>query len=335
MHYVVAELDALAPDVGAAARVITRFDSLLEDGASLEQILSVVSSLTGCTSRLIHAEYGMHLRVSTDGMAQRNLPPLDPRWPSARLNPGGPPAVWLERPGPYSLTDAMVLDRAAFTIREILRQTRTRYGNAVGSDALLEVLFDPGASVDDRKHAARLMHLPLDGAFRVVVTSTDGVGRIVAEGADIEEGGKSGQRVGVGPVVSALEFPRSAALARTALRFAATGAPDDPGPSLVLAEENSSLFLLAEAFDPTDPPADVHGIVRMAREAPWALQTLDQYSAHSSLRQAAEALNLHHSTLQNRLNIIEKALGWSVRDSPGRLRAQLALALRRLMLHPA
>jgi hypothetical protein len=38
----------------------------------------------------------------------------------APLEPGGRPAFWLERLGPHTLLDAMVLDRAAFAAREVL-----------------------------------------------------------------------------------------------------------------------------------------------------------------------------------------------------------------------
>ncbi|WP_040697979.1 helix-turn-helix domain-containing protein, partial [Nocardia vinacea] len=77
------------------------------------------------------------------------------------------------------------------------------------------------------------------------------------------------------------------------------------------------------------------GIEAAAKSAPWVLRTLVEFTSHSSLRLAAAALFVHHSTLQDRLVTIEHELGWSVRDPQGRLRAQLALAVRRLLLHPA
>jgi DNA-binding PucR family transcriptional regulator len=41
-------------------------------------------------------------------------------------------------------------------------------------------------------------------------------------------------------------------------------------------------------------------------------------------------LRVHHSTLQDRITHAEHLLGWTVREPAGRLRLQLALALRRL-----
>jgi len=58
--------------------------------------------------------------------------------------------------------------------------------------------------------------------------------------------------------------------------------------------------------------------------------TLQAVAFTPSLRAAAAELNLHHSTLRERLCHAERWLGWPVRDPPGRLRLQLALTLRRL-----
>ncbi|MFF2846357.1 helix-turn-helix domain-containing protein [Streptomyces sp. NPDC058001] len=41
-------------------------------------------------------------------------------------------------------------------------------------------------------------------------------------------------------------------------------------------------------------------------------------------------LTVHHSTLQERLSQAEHLLGWDVHTPQGRLRLQLALAVRRL-----
>ena len=51
---------------------------------------------------------------------------------------------------------------------------------------------------------------------------------------------------------------------------------------------------------------------------------------YGSARQAAVALHMHHSSVTNRLRHVESALGISVDDPTGRLRAQLAAMLWRL-----
>lgn len=335
MHHVVAILDALDADAGAAVRVIARFDELTEGRAGLEPILSAVAVLTGCPARLVDARFGIELRADAEGRVDRVAGPVDPGWPTGPLVTGGKPAFWLEQARTLGIVDAMVLDRAAFAAREVLHRTRTGYRTAGAADdpAAMEVLLDAGASETDRTHAARLLHLPTRTTLRAVAIAGCAPRVEPADGASPGRWSGLG-RTGVGPAVSVLALPTSWAQARTALRFAAEGTDNDPGPGVVLAEEVSSLALLADALDPSAPPPDVHAIEAAARVAPWVLRTLTDFTAHSSLRLAAAVLHVHHSTLQDRLVTIEHELGWSVRDPQGRLRVQLALAVRRLILHP-
>ncbi|SEP47294.1 helix-turn-helix domain-containing protein [Amycolatopsis saalfeldensis] len=337
MHQVVARLDALDPEAGAAVRVIRRFDELLEGRAGLEPILAAVAVLTGSPARLVDARFAIDLRADVGGQVRRNTGPADPRWPHGPLEPGGRPAFWLERLGGHTLVDAMVLDRAAFAAREVLHRTRsstrTGPGSPANDPAAVEVLLDGGADEADRLFAARLLHLPEQADVRAVATA-DGARQIVV-GRTLADRWDGAGRIGVGPAVPVLDLPKSWSQARTALRFAAAGTDDDPGPSVVFADELGSLMLLADALDPAGPPADVRALEKAARSGPWVLRTLVEFTSHASLRLAAAALYLHHSTLKDRITAIEHDLGFTVGDPPGRLRAQLALALRRLLLHPA
>ncbi|MFF7735805.1 helix-turn-helix domain-containing protein [Streptomyces sp. NPDC007984] len=141
-------------------------------------------------------------------------------------------------------------------------------------------------------------------------------------------------RLGVGPAVPVLELPRSWAEARTALRFTAEGTPQDPGPRIVYAEELGGIALLADVVTPgTQPPADVRALEAAAATTPWLPATLHAVVSTASLRAAAAEINVHHSTLQDRLAHAEHLLGWPIRTPHGRLRLQLALTMRRLA-HP-
>ncbi|MDX3277838.1 helix-turn-helix domain-containing protein [Streptomyces scabiei] len=138
-------------------------------------------------------------------------------------------------------------------------------------------------------------------------------------------------RVGVGPAVPVLELPDSWAAARTALRFTADGTPHDPGPRVVYADELGGIGLLAELVVPgADPPPDVRALDAAVADAPWMLTTLHAVASTASLRAAAVKVNVHHSTLQDWLGHAEALLGWPVRTPQGRLRLQLALAMRHL-----
>ncbi|MFJ5726736.1 helix-turn-helix domain-containing protein [Streptomyces paradoxus] len=138
-------------------------------------------------------------------------------------------------------------------------------------------------------------------------------------------------RLGVGPAVPVLELPRSWAEARTALRFTAEGTPQDPGPQVVHAEELGGIALLADLVAPgSEPPPDVRALEAAAANAPWLPATLHAVASTGSLRAAAAGINVHHSTLQDRLTHAEHLLGWPLRTPQGRLRLQLALAMHRL-----
>ncbi|WP_344840268.1 helix-turn-helix domain-containing protein, partial [Actinocorallia longicatena] len=149
--------------------------------------------------------------------------------------------------------------------------------------------------------------------------------------APVPPGPTGARRAGVGPEVPVLELPHSHDLARKALRFTAEGTEADPGPRIVHAEELGGLILLADLAGPGTPPVpDVLALEAAAAQAPWAVATFQAVAFAPSLRAAATELNLHHSTLQERLGRAERWLGWTVHDPRGRLRLQVALALRRL-----
>ncbi|MFF6880941.1 helix-turn-helix domain-containing protein [Streptomyces sp. NPDC012474] len=138
-------------------------------------------------------------------------------------------------------------------------------------------------------------------------------------------------RLGVGPAVPVLELPRSWAEARTALRFTAEGTPQDPGPQVVHADELGGIALLAGLVAPgSEPPPDVRALEAAAANASWLPATLHAVASTGSLRAAAAGINVHHSTLQDRLTHAEHLLGWPLRTPQGRLRLHLALTMRRL-----
>ncbi|GAA3871311.1 helix-turn-helix domain-containing protein [Streptomyces lacrimifluminis] len=357
MKELAGRLTALDPDAGAAVRVIAYFDRLAEHRAGLEALVRGVAVLAGCPARLSDAGRRVHLRVETDGRRRDTEQPPDPAWPAAALSPDGAPALWLERAGAPSVVDAVILERAAAAIRLVLDRTRGRAPSALADDpALVETLLDAAAPAQVRLHAARCLGLdtaapahavaPLGGPPRVLAASALR-GPVSAEGrpparedsARAKPAAGTGStgpvlpsgRVGVGPAVPVLELPDSWAAARTALRFTADGTPHAPGPRVVYADELGGIGLLAELVVPgADPPPDVQALEAAVADAPWMLTTLHAVASTASLRGAAAEVNVHHSTLQDRLGHAEALLGWPVRTPQGRLRLQLALTMRQL-----
>ncbi|MFD9398933.1 helix-turn-helix domain-containing protein [Streptomyces sp. NPDC060011] len=335
MKELAGRLAALDPDAGAALRVIAYFDRLIEGRAGLEALVRGAAVLADCPARLVDEERGVRVRVEPDGLRRDEGGPLDRAWASAPLTPGGSAAVWLERTGPSAGVHAMVLERAAAAARVVLDRTRGRApaDAGAGDPASLEVLLDVSATEHARHRAAVRLGLRDVATARVVVTAEGGprVEAVPAAGDGTPSTGR--RRAGVGPAVPVRDLPTSYAAALTALRFTAEGTDQDPGPRTVYAAELGGLALLAESADPAAVP-DVAALERAVGTAPWVANTLHAIAFSTSLRSAAGDLNVHHSTLQDRLAQAEHWLGWPVSDPHGRLRLQLALVLRRLHRNP-
>ncbi|WP_433346812.1 helix-turn-helix domain-containing protein [Microtetraspora malaysiensis] len=336
MRELVGRLAALDPDAGAAVQVIAYFDRLVESRAGLEAIVRGAAVLAGCPARLVDGERRVRVRVLADGRREDDGTPPDPAWSSTPLPRAGTGTLWLERPGPTGPVDAMVLERAAVAARDVLDRTRGRApaGRPGDDPALIELVLDGSAPGPVRLRAAR--RLGLRDADLARVLAVEGGGAVIEPvGPSSARSPQPVRRAGVGPAVPVLDLPASWAAARTALRLTADGTEQDPGPRVVHADQLGGLAVLAAAVGPdTEPVPDVRALDRAGSVAPWMLATLHAVAVEPSLRTAAAALNLHHSTLQDRLTRAERLLGWNVRDPQGRLRLQLAFALRRMHRHP-
>ncbi|WP_436533390.1 helix-turn-helix domain-containing protein [Actinoplanes sp. HUAS TT8] len=322
MRDLAARLTALDPDAGAALQVIAYFDRLTEGRAGLQAIVRGAAVLAGCPARLADEQRRIHLRVHPDG-TDTGAESADPAWMSVAVADGA--VLWLERPGPPGPVDAMILERAAGAARTVLDRTRAHPPPA--DPALLELVLDADAPEPARLQAAARLGIKPHARVRAAARA-DGSAHLMTE---TDPPPDPHPRAGVGPAGPVADLPASYAAARTALRLTAEGTERDPGPRVVHADELGGLALLAATVGPdTAPIPDVQALTRVAAAAPWALATLDAVAESPSLRTAATALRVHHSTLQERLSHIDHVLGWDFRTPQGRLRLQLALALRRL-----
>lgn len=77
----------------------------------------------------------------------------------------------------------------------------------------------------------------------------------------------------------------------------------------------------------TDPYSD-----HIRKEHAYAIgaQLLERYLATLSLRQTAKQVLLHHTTVQYRLQRIDRRIGVDLRDPRARLRTQIASLLYRI-----
>lgn len=321
MHDLAQRLAALDPQASTAVRVISHFDALVASRAGLQAIVRGAATLAGCPARLTDPARRLTVRVLADGVAAPPETDPDPAWPSAPVTADGA-ALWLETSSPPGTVEAVVLERAAAAARTVLERTRSPRRD---DPASVELVLDADAAEADRRTAARRLGLP-DRA-RVIALAGGEVRIIPGEGAV-----PAGRRAGVGPCVPVDQLPESGRMARLALRLTAEGTEDDPGPRVVHADELGALALLVRAADSaSEPVPDVRALEHAAAAAPWVLASLDAVAGAASLRDAARALQLHHSTLQDRLTHAQALLGWDVRRPQGQLRLQLALALRRAL----
>ncbi|MFE3271146.1 helix-turn-helix domain-containing protein [Streptomyces sp. NPDC059215] len=321
-------LAAVDESVGAALDVIAYFDQLAQSRAGLEAVVRGAAVLSGVPAGLVDPDHRILIRVEPDG-TRRDVDQLaDPRWRSIAMHAMQTAVLWLETERRDVLTDDMVMERAAMVTGLIITRVRGIAPPAGEHDyALIETLVDPNAAPDVRASAGRRLGLAEDALCRAVA-SPNGVMTILLAEAEIT----SSEQHGVGPAVGLLDLPASAAKARSALRFTATGTPQDPGPRVVYSDEVGALIHLAGAVDArTKPSDDLAALLRASAELPWLLNTLTAFSVHSSTRGAATELFLHHSTVQERINHAERLLGWPLRTPSGRWRLHLALAERLLL----
>ncbi|WP_344744103.1 helix-turn-helix domain-containing protein [Streptosporangium vulgare] len=137
-------------------------------------------------------------------------------------------------------------------------------------------------------------------------------------------------RVGVGPETRGAGAAESWAAARTALRF--TG--PHPADRVVDWADLGALALFATHVPDEEIAAlpDVRAVEELARR-PYGTEVLEAVRAlcaEGTVRRAAVAVHLHHSSLAARIARAEAVLGFSLADSAGRLRAHLAMRLVRL-----
>ncbi|MEU7011362.1 helix-turn-helix domain-containing protein [Streptomyces sp. NPDC046332] len=342
MEALAVRLSGLDPYVDGAMRIVAFYDTLMRRRVDLPALARASAGLAECVAGIrVHCT-GRVIRVSPDGR-QASAPPA----PASTTVPITLDAeeigtVWLERPDLPNALDDVLLDRLAIAAAAVAE----RYGPALttmADPALVELAISSDSDEAARARALRLLGFAADLPVRVAAVRSqlplDQVGDLVCPARLVKAAALADVGVILATAIDSARFPagvragigavhspdRSWRQARTALRFTT------PHQTVVSYDDLGALALLAEI--PQDASRDNADVAAIARTAGSLedLETLDAYCATGSLRQAADLLHLHHSSVARRLEQITQTLGIELTDPTGLTRARLALTAWRLL----
>lgn len=323
MQELVGRLTALDPAASETLRVVSYFDALIARGVGLDGLLRAAAALSGVVA-------GAETRGRTRRFdpAGRVVPgPAETPTRRVQLPFGG--AVWIERGGPPHVNDEMILERLALAVGLIEAHHHPADG--------LDIIIDAERSADERATALARLRIGPHERIRLVATDVDapwpgaphtelptrfGILRATLDrqGALLSAG-----RVGLGPWVRADLAPESWDGAVIAYRLATASVP------VVDATDLGAMLILARAYDPEHPHHDVTTLAGLDARSAEILRVLVE---SDSIRAAAAALTMHHSTVQARHESLSRELGYDPRTTGGRMRYIAAEVLRRLGRQP-
>jgi hypothetical protein len=350
-------LSSLDADVESAIRLISFFDSLLEQEVKLDELLRSAAIVADCAVGVQDLDGQFAARAHPDGTSDAERAPLDA---AVRAVSAGH-HVWLGRSGAdASPLDELMLERLAIACIATLGRGDTP-SPILGDPALLELAVGRSTAAPERTRAIHLLGLkpcteltllavlgPLDGVDKLAAQLVDRGARpiraiigsvhamaIVGTAPD-DLTAPDGVAVGIGITAFAVDAPTSWDKALRALRYttATTGRPDPGAHPVVFASHLGPFELLAAQIRSADirGVTDIDVIDELASEpnGPGILTALSVVVEAGSLREAARQLHLHHNSVSARLARAEERLGYRVTEPRGLARLQLALALRRL-----
>ncbi|WP_410652977.1 PucR family transcriptional regulator [Amycolatopsis sp. cmx-4-54] len=342
MEALAARLSHLDPDVEGAIRVVMFYDTLMRRRVDLPALARATAGLAECVAGIRLHSTGRTLRMAPDGREAGPASAPASITEAITLDDEEIGTVWLEREGAPDALDEAVLDRLAIAVATVVE----RYGPArttMADPALVELVISADGDDAARTRALRLLGFPADAPIRVVAVRSglplEKIGSLICPGRPVKAASLTDVGIILATAVDPDRFPedvragigetacphRSWQDARTALRFTTARRP------VIHYGDLGALALLARIpEEDTRANADVVAISKLAAD-PEDLRTLDAYCATGSVRQAADSLHLHHSSVARRLTQIGRSLGVDLTDPLGLTRARLALTAWRLL----
>lgn len=322
---------ALDPAASQTLHVIACFDELMVGNVNTRALLSAAAALAGCPAGHRLDRPAREMRV--DNAGHLITEPSTTAWPVHDVADGH--HVWLEREGPPLTNDAMIIERLALALR--LRHSHSRSELDLRRD--LGIAIDSSSSSEDRAAAAARLGLRAGTAYRVlvaplfaiwthhpsgpedVVTTPHGTLHTVvvpATGTEV-----TCRPLGIGTATDIDRLHRSFATALVALRLC-----DHEIGSVDAASYGGLIDLLADLPDDAEP-AELAMLGRIMLR-PWGAATVQALVEAGSVRQAARMIDIHHSTMQSRLDQIADELGFDPLEGYGRTRLGVAWLIWRM-----
>jgi len=327
MRELFGKLIDLDPAASDALRVIEYFDKLVSAHAGPTALLKEAAVLSRSTIGYARGEQRRRFRPSgaEDTPADRPTDAI-----VAAIGPGS--TVWLETGESTVATSAMVLDRLALALATI-----THADDSVTQSAVAILLGPPLPDDDQARRTAALGRLRLEpnGTYRalalpVSIAPPPGWPHGLMEtpwgpvrGVITRAGTTWDKPGGIGTLSHGFDLHTSWWRAVAALR---------------LSDETTSfnadaLGTLVLMLDPARDDAvlrDEEARVRTALAHNWKPAELAAVADGQSVRSIANAANLHHSTISERLTRLPIHLGYDPHTGIGRARLAVALMIHRL-----
>lgn len=351
-------LDDVDGESERALRVIAYFDQLVRHHADVATVVRAGAALAECPAG-IAVPNGLHTRCGADGRdVTQDEGATGERIFADETLTEGRAQVWLERDGDPRELDNFILERMAMAIGAVLarRQTSSTLPAAGGlaDPALLELLLSTQVSSVERARAARLAGMPVNGIFtlaamralgseRDIVTTLRQAWSVTVWGARVEPevvavlapATMSPEQLDAllpkadGVVKSGLKVDELAAAWRELSASLRLSGLSTSWSRWLRAEDLGCLTLLADVdAEAAAHHPDVIALGRLrARFGAAAFADLDALLTRGSLRQAAAAVHMHHSTLAERTRKYSSELNFDIEQSLGRMRLFVALAL--------
>ena len=324
------KLTAIDDDAASALRVIEHFDTLVDERVSATALLRAVTVLADCGAGFDDADRGLPIEVDEHGRAF-STPEMSAR---PHFEQFGGVTVWLNRQGPPWPLDHLILERFARSLHAVKRP-RDRHP----AIAAIRTVCD--ADAEPAQRTAALSTLGLTGPVTIAATlpsdsrltplgmTADGVRIHLLSNRPALAGVPADVAAGY-TVANGLQVCTRWRRAVSALKIAVD--PTTAGPAHVCHDDLGAVADLLDNIDASTAAGslDVQVLETLRLERQWVTGLLDSILSHSSLREAARRQNLHHSTLQQRLDWLQSRLGYTVLSPSGYPRASTALLLWRI-----